>query len=49
MQKGKWSLSNYFHRLFPRRKYKDFLFQRVFQDKKDLLILYNALNAPFAY
>ena len=29
---------------FPRRKYKDRLFQRVFQDKKDLLDLYNAIN-----
>lgn len=33
-----------FRRLFVRRKYKDFLFQRVFRDKKDLLDLYNALN-----
>ena len=31
-------------RLFPNRRYKDALFRRVFQDKKDLLDLYNALN-----
>ena len=30
--------------LFPNRRYKDALFRRVFQDKKDLLDLYNALN-----
>lgn len=29
---------------FVHRKYKDRLFQRVFQDKKDLLSLYNAIN-----
>lgn len=29
---------------FPNRKYKDRLFQRVFEDKKDLLELYNAIN-----
>ena len=27
-----------------RRKYKDRLFQKVFEDKKDLLELYNAVN-----
>ena len=31
-------------RLFARRKYKDFLFQRVFREKEDLLDLYNAVN-----
>lgn len=30
--------------VFVRRKYKDFLFRRVFRDKTDLLDLYNALN-----
>ena len=30
--------------IFVRRKYKDFLFQRVFREKEDLLDLYNALN-----
>ena len=29
---------------FHNRKYKDRLFQRVFQDKRDLLDLYNAIN-----
>lgn len=29
---------------FPRRKYKDRLFQRVFEEKRDLLELYNAIN-----
>ena len=29
---------------FHNRKYKDRLFQRVFQDKEDLLELYNAIN-----
>ena len=29
---------------FPNRKYKDRLFQRGFEDKKDLLELYNAIN-----
>ena len=29
---------------FHNRKYKDRLFQRVFQDKRDLLNLYNAIN-----
>lgn len=33
------------HKLkFHNRKYKDRLFQRVFQDKRDLLDLYNAMN-----
>lgn len=30
--------------VYPNRKYKDRLFQRVFRDKKDLLDLYNAIN-----
>ena len=29
---------------FHNRKYKDRLFQRVFQDKRNLLDLYNAIN-----
>jgi hypothetical protein len=32
------------HRLRVNRKYKDRLFLRIFQDKKDLLDLYNAVN-----
>lgn len=35
---------SWWKRLFLNRKYKDVLFRRLFQDKKDLLELYNALN-----
>lgn len=31
-------------RIFPNHRYKDALFRRVFQDRKDILDLYNALN-----
>lgn len=44
MQKKTTKSSRFWRRLFPRKKYRDFLFQRVFQDKNDLLELYNALN-----
>ena len=35
---------NWWRRLRNNRKYRDVLFRRLFQDKKDLLELYNALN-----
>ncbi len=35
---------SWWRRLFLNRRYKDVLFRRIFQDKKDLLELYNALN-----
>lgn len=35
---------NFMKRFAVRRKYRDVLFQRVFQNKSDLLALYNALN-----
>ena len=35
---------NWWRRLRNNRRYKDVLFRRLFQDKKDLLELYNALN-----
>ena len=35
---------NWWRRLWFNRKYKDVLFRRLFQDKQDLLDLYNALN-----
>lgn len=44
MKHRKLNIRNWSRRLFVRRRYKDFLFQRVFEDKKDLLELYNALN-----
>lgn len=37
-------LTGWWKKAFLNRKYKDELFRRVFQDKKDLLELYNALN-----
>ena len=44
MLKPKIYLKRAMRRLFPNRRYKDALFRRVFQDKRDLLDLYNALN-----
>ncbi len=44
MTKEKRNIGRKIRRIFVRRKYKDVLFTRVFQDKKDLLTLYNALN-----
>lgn len=35
---------NWWKRLWFNRKYKDVLFRRLFQNKRDLLTLYNALN-----
>ena len=41
----KWfRYGSWWRRLFLNRRYKDVLFRRIFQDKKDLLELYNALN-----
>ena len=41
----RWSRhGNWWRRLRNNRKYRDVLFRRLFQDKKDLLELYNALN-----
>ena len=37
-------LNRFFRRFHIRKKYKDRLFQKVFEDKKDLLELYNAVN-----
>lgn len=42
-KKASW-FQAFFKRYFLNRKYKDRLFQRVFEDKKDLLDLYNAIN-----
>ncbi len=44
MAKIRRTVSRFFKRLSIRRQYKDALFQRCFQDKADLLDLYNALN-----
>ena len=44
MKQGKWKISRFWRRIRIRRKYKDRLFQKVFEDKKDLLDLYNAVN-----
>ncbi len=44
MYKSKLNIWRPLREVFIRRKYKDFLIRRVFQDKKDLLDLYNALN-----
>ncbi len=42
---GKWYRhGNWWRRLWFNRKYKDVLFRHLFQDKRDLLDLYNALN-----
>ena len=44
MKNKQLNISSWVRKIFVRRKYKDFLFRRVFEDKKDLLELYNALN-----
>lgn len=44
MKPRKWNISGFWRRIRIRRKYKDRLFQKVFEDKKDLLELYNAVN-----
>ena len=44
MKNKQLNISSWVRKIFVRKKYKDFLFRRVFEDKKDLLELYNALN-----
>ena len=44
MTRIKRTINRFIRRLNIRRKYKDALFRRCFEDKKDLLELYNALN-----
>ncbi len=44
MAKEKWNLYSLWRHIRPNRKYKDRLFQKIFQDKNDLLELYNAVN-----
>lgn len=44
MKLKKWRISRFWRRIRIRRKYKDRLFQKVFEDRKDLLELYNARN-----
>lgn len=44
MKRKKWNIQNLLSGIYPNRKYKDRLFQRVFQNKEDLLELYNAIN-----
>ena len=43
-KKLKFHTIRWWSRVFVRRKYKDTLFRKVFQNKKDLLALYNAVN-----
>lgn len=44
MKRKIWNINRFLGILYPNRKYKDRLFQRVFQKKEDLLELYNAIN-----
>ena len=44
MNLRKWNMNRLWRRLRINRKYKDRLFQRVFERKEDLLTLYNAIN-----
>lgn len=44
MKRKKWNIQKILGIIYPNRKYKDRLFQRVFQKKEDLLDLYNAIN-----
>ncbi|MBQ6787123.1 MAG: hypothetical protein IJO85_05315 [Lachnospiraceae bacterium] len=44
MKRKKWNVQKILGIIYPNRKYKDRLFQRVFQKKEDLLDLYNAIN-----
>lgn len=39
-----WNIRSFLGKLYPNRKYKDRLFQRVFRRKEDLLDLYDAIN-----
>lgn len=40
----KFHIIRWWNKVFIRKKYKDKLFRRIFQTKKDLLALYNAIN-----
>ena len=44
MNLRKWNINRLWRRLRINRKYKDRLFQKVFERKEDLLTLYNAIN-----
>ena len=44
MKLRKWNINRFWRRLRINRKYKDRLFQKVFERKEDLLTLYNAIN-----
>ena len=44
MKLKKINLNRFLRKFHIRKKYKDRLFQKVFEDKKDLLELYNAVN-----
>ena len=44
MKLRKWNINRLWRRLRINRKYKDRLFQKVFERKEDLLTLYNAIN-----
>ncbi len=44
MRLRKWNISRRWRRLRVNRKYKDRLFRKIFENKKDLLALYNAVN-----
>lgn len=44
MKLKKRKISRFWRRIRIRKQYKDRLFQKVFEDKKDLLELYNAIN-----
>ncbi len=44
MKLSKWNISRKWRRLRANRKFKDKLFRKIFENKKDLLTLYNAVN-----
>lgn len=44
MKQKTWNIRSVLGILYPNRKYKDRLFQKVFERKEDLLDLYNAIN-----
>lgn len=44
MKQRTWNIQKALKILYPNRKYKDRLFQKVFEKKEDLLDLYNAIN-----
>lgn len=43
-KRRKFHIHRWWNKIFNRKKYKDKLFRKVFQNKKDLLALYNAVN-----